>query len=534
MVKGKSKGSDPLDELLAEKSYKNALEEVIKTTPVQKSDFDQKAFRLLDALNEKGRAEEACELLQNSLKGVQRKRIENWKRYLYSLLKKVDETAYKEMKESQEKEKEEHGTRRRSRKSEKPENSNSEAPASAPSKKEFNKGATEFVPGKPWKTPEVGKVAPEVASKSLRIDAAEFVPTVAARAAAEVPQATLPTPLFPVPQMPVPAALPFQDFGAAWTAQESKANGKTSNIAMKPDAQEFFPGVSAWAGAMVMPKQKAKAKAKASTARPRHPTSPGFIPSQPMSPGLQSTSRDADTAAGGSPSQPSPVGRVQEVEQAVPESKQEAVVPAISNSCSAAFVSKVSPKVVNVSKDCKEILGVLTETECTAILSTVESLGFSPAEQDRAGGSPRCLVSKDPWLAATLWQRLAGVTPCIINGKRILGLQEDLVVQHGARGSALENNTGNLAVQVCLKTSPQASAGDAYILSIEPDGPVASWLTALMQCQEGSWLTSVQDALGLGGPRPQRRRMMATMAVMATSVAAAMMFTGIRRRRLSQ
>eukprot|EP00434_Breviolum_minutum_P009322 symbB.v1.2.008215.t1/scaffold492.1/size196413/18 len=253
-----------------------------------------------------------------------------------------------------------------------------------------------------------------------------------------------------------------------------------------------------------------------------------------MSPGLQSTSRDADTAAGGSPSQPSPVGRVQEVEQAVPESKQEAVVPAISNSCSAAFVSKVSPKVVNVSKDCKEILGVLTETECTAILSTVESLGFSPAEQDRAGGSPRCLVSKDPWLAATLWQRLAGVTPCIINGKRILGLQEDLVVQHGARGSALENNTGNLAVQVCLKTSPQASAGDAYILSIEPDGPVASWLTALMQCQEGSWLTSVQDALGLGGPRPQRRRMMATMAVMATSVAAAMMFTGIRRRRLSQ
>ena len=169
--------------------------------------------------------------------------------------------------------------------------------ASAPSTKEFNKGATEFVPGKPWKTPEVGKVAPEVASKSLRIDAAEFVPTVAARAAAEVPQATLPTPLFPVPQMPVPATLPFQDFGAAWTAQESKANGKTSNIAMKPDAQEFFPGVSAWAGAIVMPKQKAKAKAKASTARPRHPTSPGFIPSQPMSPGLQPTTRDADTAA---------------------------------------------------------------------------------------------------------------------------------------------------------------------------------------------------------------------------------------------
>ena len=118
---------------------------------------------------------QACELLQNSLKGVQRKRITNWRGYVYSLIRKVDESVYHEMKESKEKEKEENGTRRRSKKSEE----NLLNPASAPSKKTLDKTATEFVPGKPWNTPEVVK-APEVAPKTLRKDAAEFVPTAQA------------------------------------------------------------------------------------------------------------------------------------------------------------------------------------------------------------------------------------------------------------------------------------------------------------------------------------------------------------------
>lgn len=33
--------------------------EVIKVTPIQAADFDAKAFRLLDALNDKGRVAEA-------------------------------------------------------------------------------------------------------------------------------------------------------------------------------------------------------------------------------------------------------------------------------------------------------------------------------------------------------------------------------------------------------------------------------------------------------------------------------------------
>ena len=41
------------------RDLKSQLRQVIKNTPVQPLDFDAKAFRLLDALSEKGRALEA-------------------------------------------------------------------------------------------------------------------------------------------------------------------------------------------------------------------------------------------------------------------------------------------------------------------------------------------------------------------------------------------------------------------------------------------------------------------------------------------
>jgi len=442
---------------------------------------------------------EACEILQNSLKGVQRKRINNWRRYVYSLLRKVDETAYNEMKESKEKEKEEHGSRRRS----KPKPPELENPASAPSNKTLDKTATEFVPGKPWKTPEVVKTE----GKTLRLDAAEFVPT----AQAQVKAAALPLPasLFPpmMPPPPVhPASLGFSaDFTPAWPKQEpkaSKANGKATP--MKPDAQEFYPGVSAWAGAMVMPKAKAKVKA-----RPRNPVDPGLVPSQPMSPGLQS-----GQGAGSSPSR-TPVVQSQTV------APKEIVAPAISNSCKEVFVSKVSPKVVKITKDSSEITGLLTASECAVILSTAQSLGFSTGDR---------LVSKDPWLAGALWERLSGVTPYILNGKRLLRLQDDLVVQHGDRSACLEK-CESLAVQVCLKSS-SASEGDAYISSAsDGQSPEASWLTAMVQCEDSSWLTQLQVALGLAGPRSERRSRMVTASVLlASSLLVSMV---LRRRRLS-
>mmetsp|Transcript_51376 Transcript_51376/g.96256 ORF Transcript_51376/g.96256 Transcript_51376/m.96256 type:complete len:83 (-) Transcript_51376:4-252(-) len=79
MVKGKAKGHDALEGPLADKKYKSGILEVLKTTPVQAGDFDTKAILLLDVLQEKGRALEACSLLQNSLQGVHRKKISNWR-----------------------------------------------------------------------------------------------------------------------------------------------------------------------------------------------------------------------------------------------------------------------------------------------------------------------------------------------------------------------------------------------------------------------------------------------------------------------
>ena len=138
------------------------------------------------------------------------------------------------------------------------------------------------------------------------------------------------------------------------------------------------------------------------------------------------------------------------------------------------------------------------------------------------------MVSKDPWLANALWQRLSPMTPYIINGKRVVGLQDDLVLQYGARSSSLEPQS--LAVQVCLKSSSSASEGHAYIVSADSDGPVASWLIAEMQCQPSSWWTVMQAALGLSGPRSDRRMAGASIvALVTTGIAAAFVF---RKRQL--
>ena len=380
-------------------------------------------------------------MLQNSLRGVQRRRISNWRGYIYKLIRQVDESAYREMKESKEKEKE-NGPRRRSKKSNELETS-----ASAPSKKEFNKGASEFVPGKPWKTPEDG-------SKTLRKDAAEFVPTVQA------------APIFPPMMPPLPTAPgPFQDFTVPYMpASNGNGSGKTP---LKPDAQEFFPGVSAWAGAMVMAKGKAKANAKPKVSSPgsnapRKLMKAGPVP-QPVSPGLLSAaSRDADTAVGGtSPSQQSPVAPVSEAPAA-----KEVKLQTLSDGCQDTFTTtSIVPK-LGKSKKCREMIGLLTTAECETILSKAQQLGFSP-ENRAAGSSSTCVATKDPWLAGQLWQRLSGVAPCIINGRKVLGIQEDMVLQHGARGSALAD--GSVALQLCLKSS-QLQAGDAFILTAPEAG----------------------------------------------------------------
>ena len=70
-----------------------------------------------------------------------------------------------------------------------------------------------------------------------------------------------------------------------------------------------------------------------------------------------------------------------------------------------------------------QVTGVFSAAECSAVLAAAEQLGLSPAEQDRAGGSPG-LVTVDPWLADLLWQRISPFMPSIVNSKQVLGLEE--------------------------------------------------------------------------------------------------------------
>lgn len=344
---------------------------------------------------------------------MQRKRITNWRAYVYSLIRKVDEGVYKEMKESREQEK--RPPRRPSK------SLLDDTPASAPSKKEFNKAASEFVPGQPWKTEPPGK--------SLRKEAATFVPTA---------QAAIP-PLFAAPMVPVQAA--------EWTSPNG--GSKTKSVAMKPDAQEFFPGVSAWAGAMVMNKGNGKAKVK--------PKPKAKKAAQPVSPGLQSPVREDQ---------------------------------ALTAACREIFGDHKA-----VLKDGR-VVDLLSQAECEALLQAAKDLGF-----DR---SP--MKSKDPWLAGQVWERLSKL-PRMIQGKKLLGVEEDFLVHYGARDAE-----HGFSLQISL------AAGDAYIRS-PPQGD-GSWLTALLRCTDRTWLDVVQEVLG-----PKR-----ILAVVATTAAVAVLMPLLRKR----
>lgn len=84
---------------LAGKAYKAALDEVVATTRVRPNDFDQKAVHLLDFLQRRGtRAAGALRFLKQAADGVERQDIINWRAYTYTLLRKFDEAAYREMK----------------------------------------------------------------------------------------------------------------------------------------------------------------------------------------------------------------------------------------------------------------------------------------------------------------------------------------------------------------------------------------------------------------------------------------------------
>jgi hypothetical protein len=81
------------------KEYQAAMQEVFKSTAVKISDIDPKAVQLLDALQIAGKADEACKHLATSLETVPREKVDNWKAYVFTLLRAFDPVVYNAMKE---------------------------------------------------------------------------------------------------------------------------------------------------------------------------------------------------------------------------------------------------------------------------------------------------------------------------------------------------------------------------------------------------------------------------------------------------
>jgi len=122
------------------KSYTAAVDQLVRKTAVRSADLDPRFYALLEELHRKGRAVEAVRSLAESLEGIDRDRIFNWRAYVYTLLRKFDEAAYQALK-------------------------GEASIAAAPQKSqeglenpaaELNTSAPEFVPGQYWGASFVG------------------------------------------------------------------------------------------------------------------------------------------------------------------------------------------------------------------------------------------------------------------------------------------------------------------------------------------------------------------------------------------
>lgn len=82
------------------KGYAAALKDIAQTTSLRFSDIDPKALRLLDILDQKGTSLAACQQLRQTLEGIPRQRIGNWRTYVYSLFRSFDADAYRSLKDN--------------------------------------------------------------------------------------------------------------------------------------------------------------------------------------------------------------------------------------------------------------------------------------------------------------------------------------------------------------------------------------------------------------------------------------------------
>lgn len=143
MVRTKASASNSR---LVGKEYKDGVNEIVNNTVVKLTDLDQKAFMLLDALQGRGKAKEACQFLKQTLEGLDRDHVSNWKAYVYTLLRGFDEVTYQAMKDAE-------GRRRPPARSVKKQATPplQEAKGKNPvSDFRFNPMAPEFIPNQPW------------------------------------------------------------------------------------------------------------------------------------------------------------------------------------------------------------------------------------------------------------------------------------------------------------------------------------------------------------------------------------------------
>lgn len=181
------------------KPYKEFVSELYSSTALQARDIDQKAIQLLDALQAVGKAEEGCTHLKTQLEGIAREKVQNWRAYVYSLLRAFDSDVYNSMKEKS-------GGNRRQQGQGKKEKS---TPGQNPN-------AVEFVPGSWWTGDAAsGSFAPQVPQMGYPMNMMMMMPQMM------------------VPQMQPAAGGPPPPPTAA---AEVKADGKEAPAAPAADA----------------------------------------------------------------------------------------------------------------------------------------------------------------------------------------------------------------------------------------------------------------------------------------------------------
>lgn len=134
--------------------YKESLEAFFAANGVVKpADLDRKALQLLAILHGKDRSSEALKYLEQALNGIPRENIQNWRAYVYTLLRSFDDDAYETLKSNA-------GQRNRPpRGSDRAKDKEVAKAAKSAAKTESLMGgklraeAVEFVPGMPWPPP---------------------------------------------------------------------------------------------------------------------------------------------------------------------------------------------------------------------------------------------------------------------------------------------------------------------------------------------------------------------------------------------